>query len=62
MSLTIPANTSATVFVPTADPQSVKEDGKPIDHSPSLRLITSTPTHAVFHAPSGRYQFSSDIA
>ena len=55
----IPANTSATVYVPTKDAASVRESGKPIAQAEGVTFLRMEPGAAVFTVESGRYQFSS---
>jgi alpha-L-rhamnosidase len=56
----IPANTTATVVVPTSAPGSVTEGGKPAGASPGVGLVkTVDGTAAMFRVESGRYDFSA---
>jgi hypothetical protein len=57
--VTIPPNTSATVFVPTGDAASVREGDRPAAESPGLKLLRHEAAFAVFEAGSGTYQFES---
>ena len=59
LELTIPANTTATIFMPTTDPASVKEGGRPVARVASIRALPAQPGAAVFSVGSGRYTFSS---
>jgi alpha-L-rhamnosidase len=54
---TIPANTTATVYVPTPDPASVRESGTPIEPSEVAREHGST--YAVYELGSGNYQLTA---
>ncbi len=55
----IPANTRATVFVPTSDPASVLEGGRPATDAAGLRQLRAESGAAVFEAESGRYVFDA---
>ncbi len=55
----IPANTQAVVFVPTTDPESVREGGKPAKASADLKYLRVEENCAVFLVGSGTYSFES---
>jgi hypothetical protein len=55
----IPANTTATVFMPCADQSPVMESGQRADQRPGLRQVRTEPGLAVFEVESGTYQFSA---
>ena len=59
MDVTIPANTTATIFVPTRDAASVTESGKPAAEAASVKLLKTTSGAAVFEVGSGVYHFKS---
>ena len=59
MNLTIPANTTATVFVPAPTAAKVKEGGKPAAKARGLEFLRSEDGCAVFAAQSGKYSFQS---
>ena len=61
MEITIPANTTATVYVPTSDGQSVTESGKPAAQAAGLKFLRMESGAAVFEAESGDYHFVSAI-
>lgn len=58
MNLAIPANTKATVFVPTADPKSVMENGK-TKASKDVTFLRNEEGCSVFEVGSGEYKFES---
>jgi alpha-L-rhamnosidase len=58
-SIDVPPNTSATVHVPTGDPASVAESGRPAAQAEGLRLLRSEPGAAVFEAGSGHYELAA---
>jgi alpha-L-rhamnosidase len=56
---TIPPNVTATVYVPTPDPDAVLESGQPAAQAPGLRFLRGEAGAAVFRAGSGRYSFTA---
>jgi alpha-L-rhamnosidase len=60
--VTIPPNTSATVFVPARDLASVHEGSRPASQSPGLKLLRMEHPFAVLEAASGTYQFESEVS
>lgn len=59
--LIIPANTTATVCVPSKDSGSVKESGKAAKQARGLKYVRFEDGQAVFEAGSGRYLFESEM-
>lgn len=56
----IPPNTTATVFVPTADPASVRIDGRPATQIRGVRAqVPTNPAVAQFEIASGTYEFAA---
>jgi len=55
--LTVPANTSAIVYVPTTDSKKVKESGMPVDKAECVRFIGIKEEHALYLVYSGSYDF-----
>jgi alpha-L-rhamnosidase len=60
--ITIPVNTSATVFVPTVDSNSVTESGKMAAQSKGVTFLRSELGAAVYRVGSGVYHFNSIIS
>ena len=60
--VTIPANTTATVYVPTASPDAVTESGVPAAKAEGVTPGGVEPGCAVYTVGSGEYEFSSTIA
>jgi hypothetical protein len=58
----IPANTTATIFVPAKDAASVTESGQPAARAEGVTLLRTEPGLVVFHVGSGSYQFASLIS
>jgi alpha-L-rhamnosidase len=55
--LKIPANTSATVYIPAESPERVKESGRPASQADGVRFIKMDGSLAVFEVGSGSYRF-----
>ncbi len=58
LDVTVPPNTTATIFVPTADVQSVTESGQPVALCKQARFMRMEKDAAVFEIGSGHYQFA----
>jgi alpha-L-rhamnosidase len=61
MEITIPANATATVFVPTSRPEAVTESGRRGDEAPGVTRRGNEDGCAVFEVGSGRYAFEVPI-
>ncbi|MGQ7889103.1 family 78 glycoside hydrolase catalytic domain [Paenibacillus sp. WC2504] len=59
LDVTIPANTTATVYVPTNDQHTVKEGGKSIEEVAGIRYVKMDNGKAVYEVGSGSYSFTS---
>ena len=57
--VTIPANTTATVFLPASSSDLVIESGRPASQSKGVTLLRSEPGVMVYQVGSGDYRFSS---
>lgn len=57
--VTIPANTSACVYIPSDPGTPIQESGKPIEETVSIKSLGRDGQFAVFCVPSGCYQFKS---
>ncbi|MDR2914947.1 MAG: glycoside hydrolase family 78 protein [Tannerella sp.] len=60
LDLTIPANTTATVFIPTTDKNSVTENGKAAGKIKELKFVKEEPDYVIYQVGSGTYKFKSD--
>ncbi len=54
--ITIPPNTTATVYVPTRAP--LTESGQPVGSSPGIKFLTQTADASVYEVASGNYHFT----
>ncbi|MCX6996933.1 MAG: hypothetical protein NTV49_07570 [Kiritimatiellaeota bacterium] len=57
--ITVPANTTATVFVPAKDVAGVTESGKPAVQAGGVRLLRTADHAAVYVIGAGTYHFQS---
>ena len=62
LEIEIPANTSATVFVPATDVASVRESDTPAASAPGVRFLRHESGRAVFAVGSGTYRFTASPA
>jgi alpha-L-rhamnosidase len=58
MDIAIPPNTSATVYIPAARVQDIRENGNPVLQAPGIKFLRMEPARAVFQVDSGKYRFS----
>jgi alpha-L-rhamnosidase len=58
----VPANTTATVFLPTSDASAITESGTPLANHPYVQLIRSEADGAVLAVASGSYEFVAPSA
>ena len=58
---TIPANTTATVYVPAKDAAGVTESGKPADEAAGVKFLRMENNAAVYAVGSGTYRFQSRL-
>jgi alpha-L-rhamnosidase len=59
MEVTIPANTTAEVFVPTKDANTITESGKPVSEAQGVKFLRMQDGAAVYAVGSGTYQFET---
>jgi alpha-L-rhamnosidase len=57
----IPANTAATVFIPSAPDSAVTENGSPVDQAAGLRVIGRENHFLICEAVAGVYAFTSNL-
>jgi alpha-L-rhamnosidase len=61
LELMVPANTTATVFVPAQAAAQVTESGKPADQSKGVKFLRMESSAAVYGVGSGTYRFQSTL-
>ena len=59
MDVTIPVNTTATVYVPAKDAAGVTESGKPAGQAEGVKFLRMENAAAVYEVGSGCYRFCS---
>ncbi len=59
LEIVIPANATATVYVPAAKAEDVREDDKPIPQNEGIQFIRMENGAAVFNVESGQYHFTA---
>jgi len=55
----VPANTTATLYVPTSRPESVRESGSPVEEAVGVRAAAGEPGAVAFELEAGRYEFTA---
>ncbi len=60
-SVTIPANTTATITVPTQKAAQILESGKPAANAPGLRFVRADASGVIYEAGSGSYTFTAPL-
>jgi alpha-L-rhamnosidase len=61
LEVTVPANTTATICVPSRDAAQVTESGRPAAKANGVRFVRQDPGQSVFEVESGTYSFVSEI-
>jgi alpha-L-rhamnosidase len=61
LEVTIPANTTATIYVPTSDAESVREGGKLASNVSDVQFIGIEGNCAAFAVGAGKYRFVSTL-
>jgi alpha-L-rhamnosidase len=61
LTVEIPVNTKALVYVPASSEKTVKESNKPIENVKGVKFIRMENNYAVFEVESGHYEFTSEI-
>ena len=59
LDVTVPPNTSATVYVPTSKADAVQESGQPAANVPGVKFLRAEDGCAVFEVPAGQYRFTA---
>lgn len=60
LKVTVPANSQATIFVPSLPQKAVWEGGQPYEKANGLKFLRYADGYAVFHAGSGSFSFESN--
>ncbi len=59
LNVTVPPNTSAIIYVPTGDKQSIRENGKPLSRTRGVELIGDEAGYVLVRAGPGSYRFQA---
>ncbi|HOC57380.1 MAG TPA: alpha-L-rhamnosidase C-terminal domain-containing protein [Verrucomicrobiota bacterium] len=59
LEVTLPANTSATVYIPARNAASVAESGKPLAQAPGVKFLRTEGDRVVLAVESGTYRFTT---
>jgi len=59
LDVTIPANTTATIYVPGTDPSKITESGMPASRAPGVTYVGATLDAVKYTVGSGTYRFST---
>ncbi|MBN1490857.1 MAG: family 78 glycoside hydrolase catalytic domain [Phycisphaerae bacterium] len=60
--ITVPANTTATVYIPTSDPAKVTEGGIAAEKATGVKFLRTEEDRAVYQVGSGDYAFSAPFS
>jgi alpha-L-rhamnosidase len=61
LKVTIPANTTATVYVPTVNAAAIEEGGRPAMRADKVRFVGTDGDNAIFEIGSGDYKFTTQL-
>jgi alpha-L-rhamnosidase len=59
--ITVPANTTATVYVPALNASHIIENGNSVEKAPGITFLRTENGFAVFDVEAGSYSFSSQF-
>jgi alpha-L-rhamnosidase len=59
--VSIPPNTTATIYLPTANPKSIKEGNLPAARAEGIKHLRDTKEHSVLEVQPGRYNFEAAL-
>ena len=58
LDVTIPANTTATVYLPVGDPARILESKKPVSRAEGVKFLRTENGESLFEITAGKYQFA----
>lgn len=61
LNATVPANTTAKIYIPTRDKNSVSESGQPASQAPGVKFLGQEGNAAVYSVGAGNYHFTADL-
>lgn len=59
LDVTIPANTTASVYIPTSQPESISESGMSLVGNPDVNIVRAAPGAVILSIRSGSYRFAA---
>jgi alpha-L-rhamnosidase len=59
--ITVPANTTATLYIPTSNPASVKEGDRPVKEVPGLKYLGVDQGRVMYETGSGSYELTASF-
>jgi len=62
LKVSIPPNTTATVYVPTRQPEAVTESARPVEQAIGVKYLRAEKDAAVYEVGSGSYVFESPFS
>lgn len=61
LEVTVPPNTTATIYIPATRPEDITEGGAPISTYPEIQFIKYNENAAIYQLASGDYRFQSKL-
>jgi len=61
LNVTVPPNTTGTLYIPTNNPKSIQEGGQPLSKTPGIKHLRDEKGRAVLEIQPGRYNFESAL-
>jgi alpha-L-rhamnosidase len=62
LEVTVPANTTATVCIPSTDAGNIRESGQPTAEAASVKFLRQEPDKVFYEVGSGTYKFTSETS
>jgi len=59
--ITVPPNTTATVYLPAADAAAVTESGQPLESVPEIQVVGRSGDYVVLEVASGKYRLEAQL-
>jgi len=59
LKVSVPPNTTATLYLPTGDPDSIREGNKPIAEADGIKHLRDTEEHSILEIQPGHYSFEA---
>jgi len=60
LDVSIPVNTTATIYIPATGEAAIRESGQPLSAHPEIKVIGHENNHTVIEAGSGNYHFQTN--